>query len=50
MLETIGSMAAEYHGSRHVFMGRIRHAWTTLGPRITSARMLRDYQDEIYRS
>ncbi|HSM44551.1 MAG TPA: alpha-glucan family phosphorylase, partial [Acidimicrobiia bacterium] len=50
MLETIGSIAAEYHGSRHLFMGRIRHAWTTLGPRVTSARMVRDYEDKIYRS
>jgi starch phosphorylase len=49
MLETIASISAEYHHSRHLFLGRIRHAWTTLGPRITSARMLRDYEDQIYR-
>jgi starch phosphorylase len=49
MLETIAEIVNEYHGSRPVFHGRIRHAWTTLGPRVTSARMIRDYEDRIYR-
>jgi starch phosphorylase len=49
MLETISAIAAEYHDCRSVFHGRIRHAWTTLGPKVTSARMLRDYEDRIYR-
>lgn len=49
MLETIREIADEYHGSRPLFSGRIRHAWSTLGPRVTSARMLRDYEDRIYR-
>jgi starch phosphorylase len=49
MLETIAAIATEYHGSRSLFLGRIRHAWSTLGPRVTSARMLRDYEDSLYR-
>jgi len=48
MLETISAIATEYHGSRSLFLGRIRHAWSTLGPKVTSARMLRDYEDRIY--
>jgi len=49
MLETIAMIASEYHTAEHVFSGRIRHAWMTLGPRVTSARMLRDYQERVYR-
>lgn len=49
MLETIASIVNEYHGSRSLFQGRIRHAWTTLGPKVTAARMVRDYEDRIYR-
>ena len=49
MLETIAKVAVEYHGSRSLFLGRVRHAWATLGPKVTSARMLRDYEDRIYR-
>jgi glycogen phosphorylase len=49
MLETIAGITTEYHGSRPLFLGRIRHAWTTLGPKVTSARMVRDYEDRIYR-
>lgn len=50
LLETIGSIATEYFDSRPLFMDRIRYAWTTLGPRVTSARMLRDYEDRVYRT
>ena len=49
MLEVISAIATEYHGSRSLFLGRIRHAWSTLGPKLTSARMLRDYEHRIYR-
>lgn len=49
MLATISEIAAEYHSARPQFMGRIRHAWVTLGPRVTSARMLRDYERRVYR-
>jgi glycogen phosphorylase len=48
MLETISTIAIEYHDSRALFLGRIRHAWTTLGPKVTSARMLRDYERKMY--
>ena len=49
MLGQIAAIAREYHGAHPLFLGRIRHAWTTLGPKVTSARMLRDYEDSIYR-
>lgn len=49
MLETIARITTEYHGSRSLFLGRIRHAWATLGPKVTSARMVRDYEDRVYR-
>lgn len=49
MLETIAAISNEYHTARPVFLGRIRHAWRTLGPRVVSARMLRDYQTTIYK-
>lgn len=49
MMGTIAGIAAEYHSSHPLFLGRIRHAWQTLGPKVTSARMLRDYEDSIYR-
>jgi starch phosphorylase len=48
MLETISSVVAEYHDARPLFLGRIRHAWRTLGPKVTSARMVRDYEQKIY--
>jgi starch phosphorylase len=38
----------EYHESREVFNRRIRHAWRTLGPRVTASRMLEDYQVRLY--
>jgi starch phosphorylase len=49
LLETIGEIVAEYHDSPALFLGRIRHAWATLGPRVTSARMVREYERRIYR-
>jgi starch phosphorylase len=49
LLDTIESIRDEYHGHRPGFHDRIRHAWRTLGPRVTAARMLRDYMDQIYR-
>jgi glycogen phosphorylase len=48
MLGTLAAIASEYHGSRSLFLGRIRHGWSTLGPRVTSARMLGDYEDNVY--
>ncbi len=48
MLETLGTISDEYHQARPVFLGRVRHAWRTLGPRVVAARMLREYQTELY--
>jgi glycogen phosphorylase len=48
MLGTIATIVNEYHDSPALFQGRIRHAWRTLGPKVTSARMLRDYQTRVY--
>ena len=48
MLEVIETVRDEYHSARPVFNGRIRHAWQTLGPRVTASRMLREYRDRFY--
>jgi glycogen phosphorylase len=47
-LEVIAEIAGMYHTDRASFVDRIRHSWKTLGPRVTAARMLRDYEREIY--
>ncbi len=49
MLETLAAIASEYHGCRPAFLGRVRHAWITLGPQVTSARMLDEYRTRVYR-
>lgn len=49
VLDTLEEITAEYHSARYVFNGRIRHGWLTLGPQVTSARMLRDYDDQLYK-
>ncbi len=49
LLTVIDQIAEEYHHGRPIFLGRIRHAWRTLGPQVTAARMVRDYEDRIYR-
>ncbi|HEX6286596.1 MAG TPA: alpha-glucan family phosphorylase [Acidimicrobiia bacterium] len=48
MLETLTAIATEYHESRSIFLGRIRHSWLSIGARVTAARMLRDYADRVY--
>ena len=48
VLDALETIVEEYHTARFVFNGRIRHAWQTLGPRVTAARMLRDYQEQLY--
>jgi glycogen phosphorylase len=48
LFETIGLVRAEYFENRAGFNDRIRHAWVTLGPRVTAARMLREYQEQVY--
>jgi starch phosphorylase len=40
----------EYHGDRVAFHRRIRHAWRTLGPKVTAARMVREYRDQMYQT
>jgi starch phosphorylase len=48
LIEILDSIREMYHDDRPVFNDRIRHAWRTLGPRVTAARMLRDYMADIY--
>jgi starch phosphorylase len=48
-LRTLISIRDEYHDRSSSFDDRIVHAWTTLGPRITAARMVREYEETIYR-
>ncbi len=50
VIDTLVTVRDEYYRSRDVFNRRIRHAWKTLGPRVTAARMLRDYQTRLYDS
>ena len=46
--DTLASILDMYHTDRPVFHDRIRHSWRTLGPRVTAARMIRDYESEVY--
>ena len=48
VIDTLMAARDEYYQSRDVFNRRIRRAWRTLGPRVTAARMLRDYQSRLY--
>jgi starch phosphorylase len=48
MLDTLGSILEMYHSDRSAFQGRIRHAWRTLGPSVTAARMVREYASDVY--
>ncbi len=48
VLGTLEAVIEEYHAARFVFNGRIRHAWQMLGPRVTAARMLREYAERYY--
>lgn len=34
----------------HRWLERVRHTWASLGPQVTAARMVRDYQDRMYRT
>lgn len=47
-LALIADIAGMYHTDRVSFVDRIRHSWKTLGPGVTAARMLRDYERQIY--
>jgi starch phosphorylase len=46
--DTLASILETYHTDRPRFHDRIRHSWRTLGPRVTAARMIRDYESEVY--
>ncbi|HEX6146107.1 MAG TPA: alpha-glucan family phosphorylase [Acidimicrobiia bacterium] len=46
--DTLAAILEMYHTDRSVFYDRIRHSWRTLGPRVTAARMIRDYESEVY--
>jgi starch phosphorylase len=48
VVDALVSARDEYHESRDVFNRRIKHAWKTLGPKVTASRMLRDYQNRLY--
>jgi starch phosphorylase len=47
-LDTLEAILAEYHGDRAAFTDRIRHAWHSLGPKVTATRMVAEYRDRIY--
>ncbi len=47
-LDALDAIVAEYHGDPVAFVGRIRHAWRSLGPQVTAARMVAEYRDRIY--
>ncbi len=48
VVDSLVAARDEYHESRDVFNRRIRHAWRTLGPRVTASRMLQDYEARLY--
>jgi starch phosphorylase len=48
VVDALVAAGDEYHRSRDVFNRRIRHAWRTLGPRVTASRMLQDYEARLY--
>lgn len=48
-LRTLISIRDEYHDRSPHLEERICHAWMTLGPRITAARMVGEYDRAIYR-
>jgi hypothetical protein len=48
MMDNLDAIIEEYHEHRPAYLHRIRHAWATLGPEVTAARMVRDYQSSVY--
>jgi starch phosphorylase len=48
LVDVLDQIREMYHRDRVAFNDRIRHAWRTLGPRVTAARMLREYMTDIY--
>ena len=52
-LALLGEIADEFHADgvgrpSEAWVERMRHNWRTLGPRVTSARMVADYDNELY--
>lgn len=52
-LALLASIAAEFHADRRgspsaAWIERMRHNWRSLGPRVTAARMVADYDRELY--
>jgi starch phosphorylase len=52
-LAALGAIAAEFHADgtgtpSAAWLQRVRHSWVTLGPLVTSARMVSDYQRLLY--
>jgi starch phosphorylase len=52
-LDAIGRIAAEFHADgtgtpSGAWIDRMRHNWITLGPLVTSARMVTDYDQQLY--
>lgn len=52
-LELLGQIAAEFHADgvgrpSAAWVERMRHNWLTLGPLVTAARMVADYDRELY--
>jgi starch phosphorylase len=53
-LDLLAGIAAEFHIDGRgrpstAWLDRVRHNWRTLGPKVTAARMVRDYDRELYR-
>lgn len=52
-LALLGEIAAEFHADgtgrpSAAWVDRMRHNWRTLGPQVTAARMVADYDRELY--
>jgi glycogen phosphorylase len=53
LLALLGEIAAEFHADgggapSAAWLARVRHNWASLGPRVTSARMVSDYREQYY--
>ncbi|MCZ6661889.1 MAG: alpha-glucan family phosphorylase, partial [Actinobacteria bacterium] len=48
VIDALVAARDEYYQSRNVFNRRIRRAWRTLGPQVTAARMVGDYEARLY--
>ncbi len=52
-LAVLAKIVAEFHadgrgGPSAAWLDRMRHNWSTLGPKVTAARMVCDYQSQLY--